>query len=67
MGSSKALSLCLDEDPKYDYQQLCNPANSEKDDLSSAPLFGFDANSRTLYLKQIPVRTSRWDLLNLVR
>lgn len=39
----------------------------EADDISKEPLFGFDANSMTLYLKQIPVNISRWELLNHVR
>ena len=36
------------------------------DDVSKAPLFGFDANSMTLYLKQIPVHIKRQDLLAVV-
>lgn len=47
----RAQTLCLDEDPNFDYQKLCNPAEEADDLLSLAPLFGFDANSRTLYLK----------------
>ena len=37
------------------------------DDISKEPLFGFDANFLTLYLKQIPVNISRWELLTHVR
>ncbi len=41
--------------------------SSDSDEISGHPLFGFDANLRTLYLKQIPVKISRWDLLSIVR
>lgn len=65
----KAQSINLDEDPNFDYQKLVNPSSSmnDTDEVSGPPLFGFDANSRTLYLKQIPVRISRWELLDKVR
>lgn len=33
------------------------------EEVSGPPLFGFDQNAKTLYLKQIPVRISRQDLL----
>lgn len=35
--------------------------------VSSAPLFGFDTNSMTLYLKNIPVNVSRWELLECIK
>jgi L-ribulose-5-phosphate 3-epimerase UlaE len=41
--------------------------NSRTDEISKAPLFGYDANSMTLYLKSIPKTVSRWELLNLIR
>ena len=56
--------LCLDENPSYDYQKLMN---SESDEVSAAPLYGFDANLMTLYLKQIPVKISRQELLEIVK
>jgi len=40
--------------------------NEENNDISSAPLFGFDANKNTLYLKLIPTHISRWELLDAV-
>lgn len=30
-------------------------------------MYGFDANAKTLYLKQIPVNISRWALLDEVK
>ena len=35
--------------------------------VSGAPYYGFDPNSMTLFLKNIPVNISRWDLLNVVK
>lgn len=40
---------------------------SKNDEISCAPLFGFDPNSMTLYLRQVPVNVSRWELLEIVR
>ena len=40
---------------------------TEDDNVSTAPLFGFDANKTTLYLKLIPTHISRWELLDAVR
>jgi hypothetical protein len=37
------------------------------DETSGAPLYGFDANMMTLYLKNIPVNVSRWRLLEIIR
>jgi len=39
----------------------------KSNEISNAPLFGFDANSMTLYLKSVPVNISRWELLDAVR
>ncbi|CAG9334009.1 SRRT_2 [Blepharisma stoltei] len=35
--------------------------------ISGPPYFGFDPNSMTLFLKNIPVNISRWDVLNVVK
>jgi len=35
--------------------------------ISGPPYFGFDPNLLTLFLKNIPVNISRWDILNLVK
>lgn len=35
--------------------------------ISGHPYFGFDPNSMTLFLKNIPVNISRWDLLSVVK
>ena len=35
--------------------------------VSGPPYYGFDPNSMTLFLKNIPVNISRWDLLSLVK
>jgi len=40
---------------------------SKVDEVSGAPLYGFDANSMTLYLKNIPIDVSRWDLLEQIK
>jgi hypothetical protein len=40
---------------------------SESDEVAGAPLYGFDANSMTLYLKSVPINISRGDLLEIVR
>lgn len=37
------------------------------DNISIAPMFGFDANKATLYLKLIPTHISRWELLDAVK
>lgn len=57
-------SLKLDQDPNCDYERL---VNSRTDEISKAPIFGYDANSMTLYLKSIPKNVSRWELLDLVK
>lgn len=41
--------------------------SQESNDVSKKPLYGFDANSLTLYLKQIPINISRWELLDKVK
>lgn len=40
---------------------------SKGDEISGPPLFGFDANRMTLYLRNIPVNVSRWNLLEVIR
>ena len=35
--------------------------------IDQSPYFGFDANKNTLFLKQIPVKVSRWDLLDTIK
>lgn len=57
-------SLRLDQDPNFDYERL---VNSRTDEVSKAPIFGYDANSMTLYLKSIPKNVSRWELLDLMK
>lgn len=54
----------LDQDPACDYERL---VNSHTYDVSKAPIFGYDANSMTLYLKAIPKNVSRWELLDLLK
>ena len=58
LGSDRPL-VCLDEQPGIDY------INNDKAILDS-PLFGFDANAMTLYLKQIPVHIGRKDILEKI-
>lgn len=57
-------SLKLDQDPLCDYERL---VNSRSVDITKGPFFGFDSNSMTLYLKQIPKNVSRLELLDLVK
>jgi hypothetical protein len=40
---------------------------SRTDEIQKSPIFGYDANSMTLYLRQIPKSLSRWDLLEKIR
>lgn len=63
-GDSNCHGLCLDQDPHKDYDKL---VDARGDEISGAPLFGFDANMMTLYLKNIPVNVSRWRLLDAIR
>lgn len=35
--------------------------------VDEAPFYGFDANKHTLFLKQIPINVSRWDLLDTIK
>lgn len=64
VDNKKASTLCFDEKEGHDYQRLISLDN---DEVAKAPLFGFDANAKTLYLKQIPVRVGRLELLNEVK
>lgn len=54
------------KDANHD-ERLEKKDTPEENDISSAPLFGFDANKNTLYLKLIPIHISRWELLDAVR
>jgi len=49
-------------DENKDYKQVI-----DDNSIYSAPLFGFDANRMTLYLKLIPIHISRWDLLDAIK
>lgn len=51
-------------DSTRDYEQMIL---SKVDEVSGAPLYGFDSNSMTLYLKNIPIDVSRWDLLEIIK
>jgi len=52
--SSEYLKLKLEQDPTYDYNLL--QTNEGVDiQLQKAPLFSFDTDSQTLYLKYVPV------------
>jgi hypothetical protein len=51
-------------DGSRDYEQMIL---SKVDEVSGAPLYGFDANSMTLYLKNIPIFVSRWDLIEQIK
>ena len=55
--------MCFDE-KNINYEEFIK---KESNEISSSPLFGFDANSMTLYLKSIPSNISRWDILNRIR
>lgn len=55
--------MCFDEN-NINYDDIIKKESSE---ISSAPLYGFDANSMTLYLKAIPCEISRWDILSRIR
>ena len=55
------------EESKEDSQGKVEKKNPDGNDISGAPLFGFDANKATLYLKLIPTHISRWELLDTVK
>lgn len=56
--------LKLDQDLGYDYDKLITSRN---DEVARAPIYGYDANSMTLYLKYIPKNVSRSQLLEVIR
>lgn len=67
-GNNEYLNLKLDQDPDFNYSSLLNENAADIDFLiHKAPLFGFDADSLTLYLKYIPVEINRMDLENELR
>lgn len=64
-GSEEYLQIKLDQDPHYDYNNLQNEQGLEIS-LHRAPLFAFDTDSLTLYLKYIPVEINRLDLKSVL-
>ena len=63
---SEFLNLKLEQDPTYDYNLL--QTNEGVDiQLQKAPLFSFDTDSQTLYLKYIPVDIWRNELTDLLQ
>jgi hypothetical protein len=56
--------LMLDQDVNYDYDKLIT---SKNDEVARAPIFGYDANLMTLYLRSIPKNVSRRQLLEVIR
>jgi hypothetical protein len=58
--------LKIDENSEKPQVGLEKKDNPEDSDISKAPLFGFDPNKNTLYLKLIPKHISRWELLDVV-
>ena len=40
---------------------------SKSDEITRAPIFGYDVNSMTLYLNRVPKNVSRWELLENIR
>ena len=48
--------LRLEQDLSKDYDKL---VMSKGDEVARAPIYGYDANSMTLYLRSIPKNVSR--------
>lgn len=62
-ASPDCYGLCLQQDPTRDYENTYN----KFDDVASAPHFGFDPNSMSLYLKGVPLPVTRWEILEAVK
>jgi hypothetical protein len=62
-GDQSCRGLSFDQDPSVDYERLGEKPKS----ISGASFYGFDSNSMTLYLKNIPVHISRWELLDVAK
>lgn len=56
--SSEYYSLKLEQDPDFDYNLLQNEQGKDMQ-LHKSPLFAFDTDSLTLYLKYIPKNIRR--------
>ena len=56
--------LRLEQDLSKDYDKL---VMSKGDEVARAPIYGYDANSMTLYLRSIPRNVSRQQLLEVIR
>lgn len=63
-SDSPVQGLKLDQDPAKDYDKM---VTSNTDEITRAPLYGFDANSMTLYLRGIPRFVSRLMLLQAIQ
>lgn len=55
------------EEIKEESKDMIQKKSLESENISQSPLFGFDANKSTLYLKLIPTHISRWELLDTVK
>lgn len=63
---SEYAEIKLEQDPSFDYIQ--NQDSNGKDvQLHRAPLFAFDTDSLTIYMKYIPVEIKRQDLIEMLK
>lgn len=56
----------LEQDPTFDYIQN-QDASGKESNIHKAPLFSFDTDTLTLYLKFIPLEVKRDDLMNILK
>ena len=57
-------SIRFEQDPNFDYNQLVNELGVQ---IHKSPLFAFDTDTLTLYLKYIPMPIKRYDLVTALK
>ena len=57
----------FEQDQDFDYNRLLSPDPPANFEITKAPLFSFDTDSHTLYLKQIPQEIKRAELLSTIK